>query len=199
MLTLTVFESLAFPLALTHRCVTRIVLALFFSLSLTHTHTHTSHTHTHKQHLGNKFNDENFLAIMPWDDTHIPKGTPFLKVKTRTVDQLKKAWGKIMAAYESAWDRYNRSGQHGDECFCLCGAKGFWTTTGWKSDFKERLEPFPGNPQWHPRPSKSVWLWKLASDNVATFNEKSTKLLGEGIRQRGRLMGAGSEGLQQGT
>ena len=101
--------------------------------------------------------------------------------------------------YEDAWNRFNRSGLNGVTCFCGCGSDGFWTTSGWTVGLQENQDASEGNEAWHPKPNAGVYLWKLASEHVPEFSAKATKVMPENIRARGKLMGAGTTGIQQGV
>ena len=79
--------------------------------------------------LQDQFNDPSFLCIVPWTDAHL-KRTEYRLLKRRDADVLRDAWFKMMSLFEDAWARYGRSGQGGEECYCLCGAVGFYTTSG---------------------------------------------------------------------
>ena len=78
---------------------------------------------------------------------------------------------------------YNRSGVIG-ECFCLCGAKGFYSCSGQTQKNLER-EPVPGKKVWHPPADQSVYLWHVACENCNVFETKSTKVLSDDIRMTG--------------
>jgi hypothetical protein len=97
------------------------------------------------------FNNPDFIPVIPWpaDKRCEPRG--YALKKRRDEEALRKHWFAVLSLYEGAIGRYNRSGQTGTECFCMCGAPGFYTTSGFKKG-KEHLEPaapYHHNPPWH--------------------------------------------------
>ena len=111
--------------------------------------------------LGKTYNDPTFEGIIPWSDDHIDGDYPLQK--RREVTYLRASWVTLCGKYEVAFARWSRSGVN-DECFCLCGAPGFYTTSGWKKDFqtkenKKTPEPSPGNTHWGPKADKGVYVW----------------------------------------
>jgi hypothetical protein len=142
-----------------------------------------------------QFNDPQFQATLPWSDAHLSskKNDPahFPLSGRRDATYLRKQWATAAAKFETAHNRYTQSGVN-DECFCLCGATGFYTFSGWTVAFaqEERVnEPLSGNKAWHPKAVLSVYLWSLARNNCDVFGKKSSKVLPHGVRMTGRVVG----------
>ena len=142
-----------------------------------------------------QFNDPQFQATLPWSDAHLSskKNDPahFPLSGRRDATYLRKQWATAAAKFETAHNRYTRSGVN-DECFCLCGSTGFYTFSGWTAAFAqdERVhEPVSGNKAWHPKAVLSVYLWSLARNNCDVFGKKSSKVLPHGVRMSGRVVG----------
>ena len=109
----------------------------------------------------------------------------------RDATKLRKQWATAAAKFETAHNRYTQSGVN-DECFCLCGANGFYTFSGWTVAFanEERVhEPASGNKAWHPKAVLSVYLWWVASEKCDVFGKKSSKVLPHAVRMTGRVVG----------
>ena len=142
-----------------------------------------------------QFNDPQFQATLPWSDAHLSskKNDPahFPLSGRRDATYLRKQWATAAAKFETAHNRYTQSGEN-DECFCLCGATGFYTFSGWTVAFAqdERVnEPLSGNKAWHPKAVLSVYLWSLARNNCDVFGKKSSKVLPHGVRMTGHVVG----------
>jgi hypothetical protein len=104
---------------------------------------------------------------------------------------VRKHWAAAAAKFETAHNRYTRSGVN-EECFCLCGATGFYTFSGWTVAFAQEErnhEPAADNKAWHPKAVLSVYLWWLATDKCDVFGQKSCKVLPDGVRMTGRVVG----------
>jgi len=134
---------------------------------------------------------------MLWAHEVIKKGTLFPLQKRRDADSLKREFGKLRKLYETAYGRYTRSGA-ADTCFCGCGATGFWSTSGWTPQFVESRDSHEGNEHQGPKANKAVALWHVAAMNEPVFNQKSTVVLPDHVRQRGKLSGEGTGDVSQG-
>ena len=148
--------------------------------------------------LETQFNDPGFPATLPWSDSHlsIKKNVSqhFPLSGRRDVTYLRKQRTTAQAKFETAHNRYTKSGVN-DQCFCLCGAQGFYTFSGWTVAFavEEKVkEPVPGNKAWHPKTVLSVYLWWLATNNCDVFGQKSSKVLPQRVRMTGRVVGGPS-------
>ena len=117
--------------------------------------------------------------------------------KRRDADSLKREFGKLRKMYETAYVRYTRSSVS-DTFFCGCGVTGFWSTSGWTPQFVESRDVHEGNEHQGPKANKAVALWHAAAMNEPVFNQKSTVVLPDHVRQRGKLSGEGTGGVSQG-
>jgi len=127
----------------------------------------------------------------------IKKGTLFPLQKRRDADSLKREFGKLRKLYKTAYARYTRS-VAADTCFCGCGATGFWSTSDWSPQFVESRDAHEYNEHQGPKTNKAVALWHVTAMNEAVFNQKSTVVLPDHVRQRGKLSGEGTGGVSQG-
>jgi hypothetical protein len=157
------------------------------------------------QRLWQLFNDNHFKAVWPWDvasigedGEHIKQGTSHALEGTRDVDFLKEKFRSVGKMFEVAHTRWYRSGTNADSCFCLCGAPGFYTTSGYTKECKQNVNAYDGNPKWHPRAALEVFAWYCASEMVDEFGAKATTVLPAGVRMSGKIKGAGCSDIQQG-
>jgi len=147
--------------------------------------------------LASKFNDPGFPATLPWPDSHFEdkNGSRHFQLSgRREVTYLRKQWTATQARFEAENNRYTRSGVN-DQCFCLCGAQGFYTFSGWTVAFEEqekKKEPQSNNKAWHPKAVRNVYLWWLATENCDVFGKKSSKVLPQEVRMTGRVVGGPS-------
>jgi hypothetical protein len=87
-----------------------------------------------------QFNDPQFQATLPWSDAHLSSkkndAAHFPLSGRRDATYLRKKWATAAAKFETAHNRYTQSGET-DECYCLCGATGFYTFSGWTVAFAQ--------------------------------------------------------------
>ena len=104
--------------------------------------------------LAKKFNDANFSAAMPWiGDPHIKFKEEHRLKKRRDPDFLRTKWWVLLGLYEDAMKMFNRSGNAAGECYCLCRAEGFYTTSGYTTSVIMKEDAYDGNASWHARPN----------------------------------------------
>ena len=151
--------------------------------------------------LTDVFNNDQFHAVIPWADEHFTPGAMFKLEGRRDATYLRQQWAKMAVKFETAFQRFNRSGVN-DECFCQCGAPGFYSCTGWTTTWGEceKLRtPTNGNKAWHPPADKTVWVFFRAREFSPAFRAKSQKVLPQSVRRTGNVKGLGGVGVTKGA
>jgi hypothetical protein len=147
------------------------------------------------------YNNDQFHAVIPWADEHFTAGAMFKLEGRRDATYLRQQWAKMSAKFEVAFQRFNRSGMN-DQCFCQCGATGFYSCTGWTTAWGEceKLRtPAVGNKAWHPPADKTVWVFFKAGEFSPSFRAKSSKVLPQSVRRTGNVKGLGGVGVAKGA